>query len=67
MKKPKTKKVKQSKSRTSIWLADDLRRRLDRRAEKTGLSLARTISDTLHKGLSKSEGVADAAPETIFG
>lgn len=67
MKKPKTKKVKLAKSRTSIWLEDDLRTRLDRRAEKTGLSLARTISDTLRKGLSRVEGDADAATATIFG
>lgn len=54
------------KSRTSIWLENDLRKQLDRRAESTGNSLARVITDTLRKGLSKSKGEPDATP-TIFG
>lgn len=64
MKKPTAKKPKKLKSRTSIWLEDDLRKQLDRRVETSGLSLARVITDTLRRGLKK--GGADAAP-TIFG
>jgi predicted transcriptional regulator len=66
--KAKIKRVpKKAKSRTSIWLDDDLRARLDRRADKTDRSLAFTIDDTLRKGLAKSEkGEADA-PAPIFG
>lgn len=65
-KKATIKKVKKAKSRTSIWLEDDLRAQLDRRAASTNLSLARVITDTLRKGLSKSKGDADA-PAPIFG
>lgn len=66
-KKAKPRAAKKAKSRTSIWLDDDLRARLDRRAAKTDRSLAFTIDDTLRKGLAKTEkGEADA-PAPIFG
>jgi hypothetical protein len=55
-----------TKRRTSIWLENDLRAKLDLRVTSTGNSLARVITDTLRKGLSKSKGDADA-PATIFG
>lgn len=57
---------KKAKRRTSIWLENDLRSQLDRRVASTGNSLARVITDTLRKGLSKSKGEADA-PAPIFG
>lgn len=63
---PKPKTKRKPKSRTSIWLENDLRSQLDRRAESTGNSLARVITDTLRRGLSKSKGEPDAAA-TIFG
>lgn len=66
-KKAKILDAKKAKRRTSIWLENDLRARLDRRAEKTARSLAFTIDDTLRKGLAKTEkGEADA-PATVFG
>lgn len=67
MTKTKTKSApRKAKRRTSIWLENDLRAQLDRRAESTKRSLAFVIADTLRKGLSKSKGDADA-PATIFG
>lgn len=63
--KPKTKR--KPKSRTSIWLEDDLRAQLDRRAEAANVSLARTITDTLRKGLARSPKGEPDAPATIFG
>lgn len=62
----KARKTKKAKSRTSIWLEDDLRAQLDRRAATTNMSLARVITDTLRKGLSKAKGEPDAAAP-IFG
>lgn len=60
-------KPKKAKSRTSIWLENDLRAQLDRRVEATNQSLARVISDTLRKGLARApKGEPDAAA-TIFG
>lgn len=59
---------KSKKSRTSIWLEDDLRKQLDRRKAATGNSLARVITDTLRKGLARSptKDAPDAAAP-IFG
>jgi hypothetical protein len=48
---PKTKRSK----RTSIWLDNDLRFQLDRRAKAAGRSLAETIEFYLRKGLNKPE------------
>lgn len=62
----KIKSAKKTKRRTSIWLENDLRAQLDRRAASANVSLARVITDTLRKGLSKSKGEPDA-PATIFG
>lgn len=62
-----SKKLK-SKRRTSIWLEDDLRAQLDRKARAAKRSLAFTITDTLRKGLARStmkDAPDDAAP--IFG
>jgi predicted transcriptional regulator len=66
-KKAKIRAVKKAKSRTSIWLDDDLRARLDRKAEKTERSLAFTIDDTLRRGLAKAEKGEPDAAATIFG
>jgi predicted transcriptional regulator len=66
-KKAKTKATKRAKRRTSIWLDDDLRARLDRKAERTERSLAFTIDDMLRKGLAKAEKGEPDAPATVFG
>ena len=66
MTKTKAKTAKKAKRRTSIWLENDLRAQLDRRATSSNRSLAFVITDTLRKGLSKSKGEADA-PAPIFG
>lgn len=59
---------KPSKRRTSIWLEDDLRAQLDRRAKADKRSLAYTITNTLRKGLARSttKDAPDAAAP-IFG
>lgn len=65
----KIKRVPKNKvsKRTSMWLANDLRAQLDRRARADNRSLAQTIDMALRKGLGKPEkGVPDAAA-TIFG
>ncbi|MGZ5988759.1 MAG: hypothetical protein ACXWLZ_06895 [Rhizomicrobium sp.] len=64
---PRVPKNKISK-RTSMWLANDLRAQLDRRAKADRRSLAQTIDFYLRKGLGKpTKGEADAAPAPIFG
>ncbi|MGO3930833.1 hypothetical protein [Rhodopseudomonas pseudopalustris] len=54
-----------SKTRTSIWLANDLRAQLDKRCEAENSSLARMIEMLLRDGLSKR--VRKAADASIFG
>lgn len=66
-KKAKIKTAKRAKRRTSMWLDDDLRARLDRKAEKTERSLAFTIDDMLRKGLAKAEKGEPDASATVFG
>lgn len=55
--------------RTSMWLANELRAQLDRRAKADRRSLAQTIDFYLRKGLGKPTAAKDepdaAAP--IFG
>jgi hypothetical protein len=67
--KEKVKRVPKNKvsRRTSMWLANELRTQLDRRAKADRRSLAQTIDFYLRKGLGKpAKDVADA-PATIFG
>lgn len=53
--------------RTSMWLANDLRSLLDKRAKADNRSLAFTIEHYLRKGLGKpTKGEPDASA-TIFG
>lgn len=69
-KKP-TPKNKRSK-RTSMWLDNGLRQKLDDRAARDGRSLAATIDIYLRKGLGLKTGATSANPEEkadapIFG
>lgn len=62
---PRVPKNKRSK-RTSLWLDNDLRKRLDARAKATNRSLAFTIEETLQRGLGKAAKESpDAA--SVFG
>jgi hypothetical protein len=64
---PRVPKNKISK-RTSMWLANDLRRLLDTRAKNDRRSLAQTIDFYLRKGLGKpTKDAPDADSATIFG
>ncbi|WP_316397313.1 hypothetical protein [Bradyrhizobium sp. 33ap4] len=71
---PKKPKNQRSK-RTSIWLDNALRAKLDERAEREGRSLAGSIDFYLRKGLglktggnaSTNEEKPDAAAAPIFG
>lgn len=56
-----------AKTRTSIWLAKDLRRQLDNRAKQENRSLASTIDTLLRKGLGKPAKETVDAPAPIFG
>ena len=62
----KSKPKPKSKKRTSIWLEDDLRARLDKRASDENRSLANVIDTTLREGLARksTKKVPDA---TVFG
>lgn len=65
--KPKKSRTTTPKSRTSIWLDDDLRARLDERAKLDRRSLAQTIDHLLRAGLGRQPKKAQAADATIFG
>jgi hypothetical protein len=53
--------------RTSMWLANDLRRQLDTRARNDRRSLAQTIDFYLRKGLGKPAKESADAAAPIFG
>lgn len=63
---PRVPKNKISK-RTSMWLANDLRRQLDTRAKNDRRSLAQTIDFYLRKGLGKPAKETPDASAPIFG
>lgn len=63
---PRVPKNKISK-RTSMWLANDLRALLDRRAAADKRSLAQTIDMALRKGLGKPVKETPDAVPPIFG
>lgn len=64
MKRAKAKRA--AKTRTSIWLDNDLRKKLDARRDKEGRSLANMIEVLLRDGL-KRDPKAEPASATVFG
>lgn len=57
-----------AKTRTSIWLANDLRAQLDRRCEADNRSLAQVIDLLLRAGLAKQpQPKKVTADASIFG
>jgi len=58
--------VPPTKTRTSIWLANDLRAKLDRRCAVDNSSLARTIDQLLREALGRQPKKANA-DASIFG
>jgi hypothetical protein len=65
----KIKRVPKNKvsTRTSMWLANELRAQLDRRAKAERRSLAQTIDFYLRKGLGKPAKEEPNAAAPIFG